>query len=531
MNKLKIHVLQQKALSSLGKYLFMMVLAFLAVSCSKKVEVTGKVTGGSPLERIEFTEASGVATLPVINMGVDKDGNFKGDFDAPKSGMYVISYAGKQNLIYLKTGQSLNITGDAATFPAEFKITGDAKGNNDFLQQTQKYMTEYTQKVNMQDNMNKDEGAFLKALQKIQADLEKNIDEVGKKTGADKEVISWKKNDVRTGIMSIIPQYEMYRKQMTANPAFANSKALKDYELKLQEDKDTMVKEHPLYRNYLLGKMSEDFQKYATAQTAGKTDMITSEVFSNYLKQRKDLSQTAKDYLLAFVMAQSDINPSSTKETTDKVTSIIDKDIKDAEIKKDLKKVLFVLSGLKKGEAAPEAALIKQDGKAYKIADSKGKPTVMMFYASWTPYITESTVPILSQVVDFYKQKMNFVFVNFDDTKEQFNKTSSAMLKGIPGTNVYAEGGLNSDFAKKYGIYGFKLTPSFIVLDKDGKIAGRNFFNLGDPELVALLDQLSGLKAPQVAPEASLQNDLFAPEGELQPEDGSTPPPPAPATK
>src|SRR5690606_6678844 len=105
MNKLKIHGLKQKALSSLGKYLFMMVLALLAVSCSKKVEVTGKVTGGSPLERIEFTEASGVATLPVINMGVNKDGNFKGDFEAPKSGMYVISYAGNQNLIYLKAGQ------------------------------------------------------------------------------------------------------------------------------------------------------------------------------------------------------------------------------------------------------------------------------------------------------------------------------------------------------------------------------------------------------------------------------------------
>ena len=512
MKKLKIHALQQNMLRSVSKYLVLILVAMLAVSCSKKVEVTGKVTGGSPLERIEFTEASGVATLPIINLGLDKDGNFKGNFDAPRSGMYVISYAGKQNLIYLKSGQSLNISGNAATFPGEYTITGDAKGNNDFLQQTQKHMTEYTQKVNLQEHMQKDENAFLKELKKIQSDLEKNIDEVAKKTNADKEVVTWKKNDVRTGIMSIIPQYETFRKQSAANPSFAISKALKDYEMSLQEDKDQLIKEHPLYRNYLLSKMSGDFQKYATAQTQGKTDMITSEVFSSYLKQRKDLSPIAKDYLLAFVMAQSDINPSATKETNDKLAVIIDKDIKDATIKKDLKKIQFVLTGLKKGEVAPEAALVKQDGKAYKLADSKGKPTVLMFYASWTPYITESTVPILRQVVDFYKQKMNFTFVNFDDTKEQFNKTSSAMLKGIPGTNVYAEGGLNSGFAEKYGIYGFKLTPGFLVLDKDGKIAGRNFFNLGDPELVALLDQLSGLKAPQVAPEASLQNDLLAPQ-------------------
>ena len=57
-------------------------------------------------------------------------------------------------------------------------------------------------------------------------------------------------------------------------------------------------------------------------------------------------------------------------------------------------------------------------------------------------------------------------------------------LKGIPGTNLYGEGGLNSQVAKDFGIYGFKL-PSFIVLDKDGKIASRFFYNLGDPETVS----------------------------------------------
>ncbi|MDO5577189.1 MAG: hypothetical protein Q4F84_08925, partial [Fibrobacter sp.] len=72
----------------------MILLAVLAVSCSKKIEVKGKVTGGSPLNRIELVEASGVGTLPLVNMGVDKDGNFSGSFDAPKDGMYVISYAG-----------------------------------------------------------------------------------------------------------------------------------------------------------------------------------------------------------------------------------------------------------------------------------------------------------------------------------------------------------------------------------------------------------------------------------------------------
>ena len=124
--------------------------------------------------------------------------------------------------------------------------------------------------------------------------------------------------------------------------------------------------------------------------------------------------------------------------------------------------------------------------------------------------------------------------MNFDDTKEQFAKTSGALLKGIKGTNVWADGGLKGDFASKYGIYGFKLAPSFTVLDKDGKVASKTFFNLGEGELVMLLDKLSGLKAPTVSPQATLQNDLLVPQqapAPAQDSQAAPQPEPAPATK
>ena len=112
------------------KYLVLLLISLMVVSCSK-VKVEGNVKGGSPLERIEFIEASGVATLPLVNIGVDEKGNFKGEFKAPKNGMYAMTYAGKMNFIYLKKGQDLKISGDAATFPEIYKIEGDAKKNND----------------------------------------------------------------------------------------------------------------------------------------------------------------------------------------------------------------------------------------------------------------------------------------------------------------------------------------------------------------------------------------------------------------
>jgi thiol-disulfide isomerase/thioredoxin len=217
-------------------------------------------------------------------------------------------------------------------------------------------------------------------------------------------------------------------------------------------------------------------------------------------------------------MSNSDINPSTSPENTVKINKIINEKIKNAEIKKDLERIQFVLSGPKVGEAISAAPLVKEDGSAFKLTDHKAKPAMVMFYASWNPYINEATIPVLKEITNFYKSKMDFIYVNLDDTKEQFTKTSKAMFMGFTGTNVYGEGGMNSKIAKDLGIYGFKL-PSFIMIDKEGKVASKFFFNLGDPELVNTLDKLTGLKAPVAPPEVNLQNDLV------------TPPIPAPETK
>ncbi len=489
------------------KYLLLFAIALFAVSCSKKVEVKGKIAGSSPLERVEFVEASGVATLPLINMGLDKDGNFAGTFEAPKNGMYVINYAGKQNLIFLKGGQTVNISGTAATFPAEYVVTGDAKNDNDFFQASQKFLSTYGQGLNIQELMSGDEAKYVKGMQKIEADINKNIDENVKKYNPGKEVVEWKKTDAKVAILNLMVNYEMTKKQMSGNPSFKLGKVFTDYENKLKENNDEMVKTSPFYRQYLLTKMSPAFQKFAEAKSKGKKDVTTSELFNDFLKSQKEVSQVTKDYLLAFVMAQSDIHPQTPAKTTDKIKKIIEEDIKDAGIKADIKKMQFTINGFKIGDDAPEGSLIKADGTAYKLSENKGKPYVLVFYASWNPYIAEGTVPVLKEVVNFYKSKMNFVFVNLDDTKDQFTKTSNAMMKGIQGTNVYAEGGLNSDIAKKYGVYGFKL-PNFIVVDKNGKIASRSFVNLGDADLITVLDKQTGLSAPKVAPQPQMMPQM-----------------------
>lgn len=499
----------------MSKYFLMLLVAFVAMSCSKKVEVSGNLAGGSPLERIEFIEASGVATLPLINMGLDSKGSFSGSFDAPKDGMYIMTYGGKQGMVYLKAGQKFNISGQAAAFPEKFTVTGDAKKNNDFIQEALTEIQKYAAQINVGEMVAKDEATFLKEIEKIRGELEKRIDDAAKKTSPDSEAVQWKKDEMNASILGLMNQYEMNHGQASGKADFKVTKNFTDAEAKLKKDNDRMLKNQPIYRNYLLGKLSQEFQTYAEANN--KTGEETSSVlFSNFLDTKKEMRQLAKDYLLAFVMSSSDINPSTTPENSAKISKLIQDKIKDAEIKKDLERIQFVLSGPKMGEVISSAKLVKEDGSAFKLTDNKAKPAMVMFYASWNPYISEAALPVLKEVTKFYQSKMDFIYVNLDDTKDQFSKTSKAMLQGMPGTNVYGEGGMNSQIAKDLGIYGFKL-PSFIIIDKEGKVASKFFYNLGDPELVAILDKLTGLKAPS-APEATLQNDLVAPQLEEIPQ-------------
>ena len=497
----------------MSKYFMMLMVAMVTLACSKKVDVTGNFAGGSPLERVEFIEASGIATLPLVNMGVDSKGSFSGSFEAPKNGMYIMAYAGKTAMVYLKQGQELNISGQAANFPAQFTVTGDAKNNHDFLTEIQKFIQTYAAKINVGELVSKKEDQFLKEVKKIKLDIEKNIDDSGKKTSADKEVIEFKKDELNASLLGLINQYEIAHPQATQNLAYKPSEAFKNLEKEWSENSERMIKNHPIYRTYLLGKYNTEFQAFKTKND--KTGMgLYSDLYAQFLDTKKDMPQITKDYLLAFILASGDISPETTLENMAKIGKIIDEKIKDSQIKEDLKRISFVIAGPKIGEPISSAQLLKQDGNIFKFSDAGSKPTLVMFYASWNPYISERTVPVLKEVVNFYKSKVDFAFVNVDDTKDQFMKTSAAMMKGIPGTNLYAENGLNSQLAKDLGIYGFKL-PSFILIDKNGKVASKVFYELGDEQMVTALDKISGLKAPMVEPQVQLQNDLLAPQNQI----------------
>ena len=118
MMKMRTKIVTKPIYSTMKKYILLSIFSLFIFSCSKKeIIISGKISNASPLSRIEIVDMSSVATLPIINIGLDEKGNFSDTLSVEKSGVYAVLYNGKNNFIYLKKGENINISGNSATFP------------------------------------------------------------------------------------------------------------------------------------------------------------------------------------------------------------------------------------------------------------------------------------------------------------------------------------------------------------------------------------------------------------------------------
>lgn len=201
--------------------------------------------------------------------------------------------AGQMTTFYLKKGQNLQITSDANDFEGKFKISGDAKANNDFLANTEKKFQEIMSGINQNEWLTKDEKAFLESVKKLETQLNKAIDDEAKKINADKEVVNYKKDETKIQLASIVEIYGKVHGRISGNVAYKPSQALLDYKKEMTKENDRLVKQFPQYRSFLLESIGEDFDAFAQKQNP-TDDMMMTELFGKYLETKKDFRKSRR---------------------------------------------------------------------------------------------------------------------------------------------------------------------------------------------------------------------------------------------
>lgn len=489
----------------MNKILVWLGVAISVVSCSKSVDIEGSIKNANPLERLEVIEMASANTLPIVNAPIDKNGHFKMEFEIPKNGLYLLTYGGNTATYYLKQGDAVSMSGDAESFPmnAKFGEDGKTKANNDFINKIDEYFREYKNKINIEHLVGKDEKNFLVEFNKIKKDLDNTSNRLSKQLNPDKEVINYIDTKHKVLLLSLLDIYEMGHKMVTNQPNFKVSKHFNDLKNEILKDRDKMVAEFPEFRQFELRLLNNDFQKFAQPKLLkqGNDKIVISELFLEFLKTRKDISPLERDYLLSYTLSEYDLRPNNMKNY-DKIHKIID-GLTTSKVKDELKQLQIARMGEKAGNSLNLNVL--KGNKNFNFNEvAKGKPTLVIFYASYTPNISITMIPILKEINNAFKSKLNFAFINVDDTKQQFEKTSKSLLNGISGEHYYLDGGINSREAYKIGLYSFNL-PTILILDKNGKLYGRKFFKIEDPELLIELQRLTGIikQNSDFAPQAS----------------------------
>jgi cytochrome c biogenesis protein CcmG/thiol:disulfide interchange protein DsbE len=115
------------------------------------------------------------------------------------------------------------------------------------------------------------------------------------------------------------------------------------------------------------------------------------------------------------------------------------------------------------GRTAPELAIQAVGGSKVALADLRGKPVVLNFWASWCPPCREED-PALKSAAAAADGRVHFVGVNIQDTAAAAVSYATEQRPPYPvGPLVFG----------RYQDYGVTVPPETFFIDSDGKVAAR----------------------------------------------------------
>lgn len=127
-------------------------------------------------------------------------------------------------------------------------------------------------------------------------------------------------------------------------------------------------------------------------------------------------------------------------------------------------------SQLQVGVTAPAFSYPSADGKTtFEPADFKGKYLVIDFWASWCGPC-RNVIPEIKELYSKYNQKgLEILSVSIDSKEKDWKAALKEEAMPWPGQILAPNAG-----KEVLRLYQFNAIPHIVLLDKDGKIIGRN---------------------------------------------------------
>jgi cytochrome c biogenesis protein CcmG/thiol:disulfide interchange protein DsbE len=142
-------------------------------------------------------------------------------------------------------------------------------------------------------------------------------------------------------------------------------------------------------------------------------------------------------------------------------------------------------SKAKVGTPAPQFALRDIDGRDVSLADLRGKPVVIAFFASWC-HPCEEELPVLEQYAEDEGDRLHVVAISFRDLPSD----SENFVRRLGVTYPALIDEPTAPVGERYGVRGI---PQTVFVDADGIVRGRVYGATSRDDLApAIEDLLSG---------------------------------------
>ena len=242
---------------------------------------------------------------------------------------------------------------------------------------------------------------------------------------------------------------------------------------------------YPTYHAYSMGKEAilpdgfyaeRDQIDYDNAQEYAAVDSYRDLVRSKYFEMLGDASNP--EQIEGFLKVASSIKSDNIRTDLAKavVSLIAPGNSKNKEI------LDFVLKNVKEDDLKQVA---QKSFEVASLADFKGKLVYIDVWASWCkPCVGE--IPHLKELeAKFHGKNIEFVSISIDEDKEAWK--SAVKAHDLKGVQLIADNAFKSQFISDYDI---NQIPTFLLIDKNGKIVDPNAPRPSDPQLVEVLEKL-----------------------------------------
>jgi thiol-disulfide isomerase/thioredoxin len=165
------------------------------------------------------------------------------------------------------------------------------------------------------------------------------------------------------------------------------------------------------------------------------------------------------------------------------------------ENKKILKEMTDSWASMAAGQTAPVFNLPDIDGKMFSLTDFAGKYVYIDFWATWCGPC-KAEIPAYKKLIEDYAGK-NIVFISISVDKDKV-AWENMVKAGIPDPadkeKMISMTWLQLHDAVKYNkIWLVRYIPTFVMIDREGKILNSRADRPSDPDLRPFLDSLTGL--------------------------------------